>query len=163
MKYTNEVVLLSMVILAVFLFVRPSKSGSDEMEVLEMNMDCETIYRSDTVYSSSYSLPELVNQKYKIVAYVDQRVIMILRDWSYYIDEYDNVPFIFYIRSKDKAYVQRCIEEYDFPVPVFIENEDDKNNLFISFILNEKNEIIECTNPSMPGFGKKLKKLSAEM
>ena len=163
MKIANEVILLIVIVICVFFIVRSSKSNSEDKKVLEMKMDCDILYRRDTIYTSSYTLQELINHKYKVVIVLDQRVISVLKDWRYYIKKYDNIPFIIYVGSKNKEYIQGCLEKFDFPIPVFIDKEYTDDYLFISYILNEKNEVIDVTNPTMPNFGKTLKKISAEM
>ena len=163
MKIANEIILLIIIVICIFFIAKSTRSKSDNGQVLEMKMDCDILYRRDTIYTSTYTLQELINHKYKVVIVLDQRVISVLKDWRYYIKKYDNIPFIIYVGSKNKEYIQGCLEKFDFPIPVFIDKEYTDDYLFISYILNEKNEVIDVTNPTMPNFGKTLKKISAEM
>lgn len=132
------------------------QSCKNAPQTLDLNSTNEMISWNDSVKFES----DPFNKKIKAVTYLQTDAIFEMERWIPYITSYPEVSFLFYFNSTDKEYIKNYLAHTKFPIPVFIDTKNKyKNYLLISFIINEKNEIIAISNPSLPDYEMTLKRM----
>ncbi|MBN2596921.1 MAG: hypothetical protein JXR82_09080 [Marinifilaceae bacterium] len=144
-------------ILVVYILISFAFSCKKVPEILELPTDREMITWNDSIFFKS----DPFTKRVKSVVYLRSSGISEIKRWIPYIEKYPEVGFIFYFSSSDKDFIVGGLEHFNFPIPVFIDTENKfKNYGLIAFVINDKDEIISVSNPTIPDFEKTLKKLS---
>lgn len=88
-----------------------------------------------------------------------------MRNWNEQIVKHPRVRFIFIVEAKEESMVRKFMNVnrlINYSVfwdkdGVFLKDNDLESELsFVSFVVNKQLQIIEMSNPSMPGFEKTL-------
>lgn len=123
----------------------------------------------------SIKMEDVLSKKIKVVAFfkLDFALKRVLPSYRIFIEKYDNIGFVFYINYKDKKGLKEHLKKIGISYPVFYDPIDTflKSNTsaveqrmkFMGFIINSHNEILEVTNPSIPGFRKKLSQYNQDI
>ena len=163
MNISIKKILISLFIVTSFLlilFLSGNISFKKQKKILNLNKDLDIIRISDSIRLNKNTS----TYKYKSVCFVDGSAMWSLKYWLPYIKRYNNIPFVFYVKTNDKKTALQNLQELNFPLPIFIEPIKEENDpykvLMIGYIVNNRNEIIQLANPLLPEFSSILKKYS---
>ncbi len=160
MKITVKHLFVVFAIITISYAIFTSNRRKMESRKIVLKEDCEVVKANDSV---SFNF-EPFKKSYKAVCLLEDQTMSELKRWIPYINRYKNFPFLFYIKTDEKELVVENLKELNFPLPVFIElisgERKEHRITLIGYIIDENNNIIKVTNPSMPGYNSLLKKYS---
>ena len=119
-------------------------------------------------------MKDMMSKKYKVVAFFrsEYTIRHDIEIYSQYVDAYPEIGFIFYVTPVKNIDPEKFFLEKKFAFPAFLDVSDDfissnpyilPDITFMSFIINQNNEIISELNPSIPNYDEILKKLSGKI
>ena len=151
----NTFIVCFLIVFIIFSYLITSRKSTDHILILPT--DKKILVCNDSIRFRG----DPFSKRIKVVTYLKDDAISEIPQWIPYIKKYPDISFIFYFNSGNPQYVIEGLKHFCFPLPVFWDTESKyKDYGLICFVVNETNEIIETTNPTLPNFDKLLMSLS---
>lgn len=160
MKITIKEIFIAFSIIIVSYSIFKSYRRKEEKRKIVLKKDCEIIKANDSINFNFNPF----GKSYKAICLLEDQTMPELKRWIPYINRYKNFPFLFYIKTDNKEFVEETLKKLNFPLPVFIElisgERKEHRITLIGYIIDKDDNIIKATNPSLPGYNRLLKRYS---
>ncbi len=152
----KEMFILLIIVLIAGIIIHGCRKDKEKKEIITLPKNCEILKANDTL---SFNFDPFAKQIKDVILIKDVNgVICELRNWIPYIKKYPRYPFLFYIQTDSKERLLEYLRAMEFPIPVFVKPLKRTKMQLIAYRVNEDNEVIELTNPTLSTFKPFLQK-----